>query len=90
MTETPEMWGWFIDIEKEYEKKYKKQVINTLLHNIPETIYEDEEKEYYYKNTFPCDTYFIKQPEQNLFKIIDPITLVLLSLFVSVYILIVI
>lgn len=89
MTETPEMWGWFIDIEKEYEKKYKKQVINTLLHNIPETIYEDEEKEYK-NNKKQKNTYFIKQTIKNLFKIIDPLTLVLLTLFVSGYILIVI
>ena len=100
MTET---WGWFIDIEKENENlNYKNQFKNTILHNIQETIYE--EKEYYIqtnnkknenqskndaKNTFPYNTYFKRTTNENLSKIIDPFTLILLTLFVSGYILIV-
>lgn len=94
-----EMWGWFIDIEKEYEKKiYKKQNKNSLLHNIQETIYEDEENKYYYKNkeytnnenqkknVFQYNTYF-EEGIKNLSKIIDPFMFILLCLIVSGYIL---
>lgn len=55
MTET---WGWFIDIEKEYEyknhKNHKNQIKNTLLHNIQDTIYE--EKEYYVQSNYKNNT----------------------------------
>ena len=52
MTET---WGWFIDIEKEYEyKNNKNEIKNTLLHNIQDTIYE--EKEYYVQSTYKNNT----------------------------------
>lgn len=79
MTET---WGWFIDIEKEYEykndndrnhKNHKNQIKNTLLHNIQDTIYE--EKEYYVQSTYKNNTKNknniyenqIKNDEKNVF-----------------------
>ena len=98
MTET---WGWFIDIEKEYEykndrnhKNDKNQIKNTLLHNIQETIYEDKNNENQIKNdeknVFPYNTYVERETSENLSKIVDPITLILFSLIVSGYILMVI
>ena len=95
MTET---WGWFIDIEKEYEykndKNHKNQIKNTLLHNIQETIYEDKNNENQIKNdeknVFPYNTYVERETSENLSKIVDPITLILFSLIVSGYILMVI
>lgn len=97
MTET---WGWFIDIEKEYEYKndndrnHKNQIKNTLLHNIQETIYEDNIYENQIKNdeknVFPYNTYIKRETSENLSKIIDPFTLILFSLIVSGYILMVI
>jgi hypothetical protein len=71
MTET---WGWFIDIEKEYEyKNDKNQIKNTILHNIQDTIYE--EKEYYVQTTHKNNTNNknknnenqIKNDEKNVF-----------------------
>lgn len=100
MTET---WGWFIDIEKEYEykndndrnhKNHKNQIKNTLLHNIQETIYEDKNNENQIKNdeknVFPYNTYIKRETSENLSKIVDPFTLILFSLIVSGYILMVI
>lgn len=95
MTET---WGWFIDIEKEYEYKndrnHKNQIKNTLLHNIQETIYEDKNNENEIKNdeknVFPYNTYVKRATSENLSKIIDPFTIILFSLIVSGYILMVI
>lgn len=95
MTET---WGWFIDIEKEYEykndKNHKNQIKNTLLHNIQETIYEDKNNENQIKNdekiVFPYNTYVERETSENLSKIVDPFTLILFSLIVSGYILMVI
>jgi len=100
MTET---WGWFIDIEKEYEykndnnrnhKNHKNQIKNTLLHNIQETIYEDKNNENQIKNdeknVFPYNTYVKRETSENLSKIVDPFMLILFSLIVSGYILMVI
>ena len=100
MTET---WGWFIDIEKEYEykndnnrnhKNHKNQIKNTLLHNIQETIYEDKNNENQIKNdeknVFPYNTYVERETSENLSKIVDPFMLILFSLIVSGYILMVI
>lgn len=95
MTET---WGWFIDIEKEYEykndKNHKNQIKNTLLHNIQETIYEDKNNENQIKNdeknVFPYNTYVKREISENLSEIVDPFMLILFSLIVSGYILMVI
>lgn len=100
MTET---WGWFIDIEKEYEykndndrnhKNHKNQIKNTLLHNIQETIYEDKNNENQIKNdeknVFPYNTYIKRETSENLSEIVDPFMLILFSLIVSGYILMVI
>ena len=95
MTET---WGWFIDIEKEYEykndKNHKNQIKNTLLHNIQETIYEDKNNENQIKNdeknVFPYNTYIKRETSENLSEFVDPFMLILFSLIVSGYILMVI
>jgi hypothetical protein len=87
-----ETWGWFIDIENEYEYKnyvnYKNQIKNTLLHNIPDTIYE--EKEYYIESTDKNNKNQIKNDKKKLSEIIDPFTVIILILLVSGYILMVI
>lgn len=87
-------WGWFIDIENENENKnenYKKILKYNLLNKIPETIYE--ENEYYQiknvpKNDFQYDTYFKTETEEILSARIEPVTIIMLLLFMSGYILI--